>query len=99
MGVQKILYVHLPISILVSYSWQLCLFVFSVRIQKVLRLLVASADGTLYVYNLDTNEGGDCTLLKQYRFVPVSLILLHIWNIVREALIYGMHTPWNRILM
>ncbi|PNF16942.1 WD repeat domain phosphoinositide-interacting protein 2 [Cryptotermes secundus] len=36
-------------------------------IQKVLRLLVASADGTLYVYNLDTNEGGDCTLLKQYR--------------------------------
>ncbi|GFG29084.1 hypothetical protein Cfor_00254 [Coptotermes formosanus] len=38
-------------------------------IQKVLRLLVASADGTLYVYNLDTNEGGDCTLLKQYRFV------------------------------
>jgi len=36
-------------------------------IQKVLRLLVASADGTLYVYNLDSNEGGDCTLLKQYR--------------------------------
>ncbi|XP_043465013.1 WD repeat domain phosphoinositide-interacting protein 2 isoform X2 [Leptopilina heterotoma] len=36
-------------------------------IQKVLRLLVASADGYLYVYNLDTNEGGDCTLLKQHR--------------------------------
>ncbi|KDR16597.1 WD repeat domain phosphoinositide-interacting protein 2 isoform X2 [Zootermopsis nevadensis] len=36
-------------------------------IQKVLRLLVASADGTLYVYNLDTKEGGDCTLLKQFR--------------------------------
>jgi hypothetical protein len=47
------------------------------RIQKVLRLLVASADGTLYVYNLDTNEGGDCTLLKQYRFVVFFLILLH----------------------
>ncbi|XP_046987585.1 WD repeat domain phosphoinositide-interacting protein 2 isoform X2 [Schistocerca americana] len=36
-------------------------------IQKVLRLLVASADGYLYVYNLDPNEGGDCTLLKQHR--------------------------------
>ncbi|XP_014235192.2 WD repeat domain phosphoinositide-interacting protein 2 isoform X1 [Trichogramma pretiosum] len=36
-------------------------------IQKVLRLLVASADGYLYVYNLDTQEGGDCTLFKQHR--------------------------------
>ncbi|XP_011299905.1 WD repeat domain phosphoinositide-interacting protein 2 [Fopius arisanus] len=36
-------------------------------IQKVLRLLVANADGYLYVYNLDPNEGGDCTLLKQHR--------------------------------
>nr|CAD7458477.1 unnamed protein product [Timema tahoe] len=39
-------------------------------IQKVLRLLVASADGYLYVYNLDTAEGGDCTLLKQHRRPP-----------------------------
>nr|CAD7433001.1 unnamed protein product [Timema monikensis] len=37
-------------------------------IQKVLRLLVASADGYLYVYNLDTAEGGVCTLLKQHRY-------------------------------
>ncbi|KAG8231755.1 hypothetical protein J437_LFUL012034 [Ladona fulva] len=36
-------------------------------IQKILRLLVASADGYLYVYNLDTSEGGDCNLLKQHR--------------------------------
>ncbi|XP_043256861.1 WD repeat domain phosphoinositide-interacting protein 2 isoform X5 [Colletes gigas] len=36
-------------------------------VQKVFRLLVASADGYLYVYNLDTTEGGDCTLLKQHR--------------------------------
>ncbi|XP_016844709.1 WD repeat domain phosphoinositide-interacting protein 2 isoform X3 [Nasonia vitripennis] len=36
-------------------------------IQKVLRLLVASADGYLYVYNLDTSEGGDCPLFKQHR--------------------------------
>lgn len=36
-------------------------------IQNQLRLLVASEDGTLYVYNLDGNEGGDLTLLKQHR--------------------------------
>lgn len=31
------------------------------------RVLVASADGYLYIYNLDDHEGGDCTLLKQHR--------------------------------
>ncbi|XP_034242200.1 WD repeat domain phosphoinositide-interacting protein 2 isoform X5 [Thrips palmi] len=36
-------------------------------IQKQMRLLVASEDGYLYVYSLDMNEGGDCTLLKQHR--------------------------------
>ncbi|XP_076671376.1 autophagy-related 18a isoform X2 [Andrena cerasifolii] len=39
------------------------------EVHNVLRLLVASADGYLYVYNLDTTEGGDCTLLKQHRLV------------------------------
>nr|KAF7438762.1 hypothetical protein H0235_001153 [Vespula pensylvanica] len=34
---------------------------------KVPKLLVASADGYLYVYNLDVTEGGNCTLLKQHR--------------------------------
>ncbi|OAD55599.1 WD repeat domain phosphoinositide-interacting protein 2 [Eufriesea mexicana] len=36
-------------------------------VHEVLRLLVASAEGYLYVYNLDSTEGGDCTLLKQHR--------------------------------
>ncbi|XP_044576348.1 WD repeat domain phosphoinositide-interacting protein 2 isoform X3 [Cotesia glomerata] len=36
-------------------------------IEKVLRLLVANADGYLYIYDLDPDEGGDCTLLKQHR--------------------------------
>uniref|UniRef100_A0A8D8TZG5 WD repeat domain phosphoinositide-interacting protein 2 n=1 Tax=Cacopsylla melanoneura TaxID=428564 RepID=A0A8D8TZG5_9HEMI len=36
-------------------------------IQKMLRLLVASTDGFLYVYNLDPNEGGDCVLIRQHR--------------------------------
>lgn len=37
------------------------------RIQNQLRLLVATEDNVLYVYNLDSNEGGDLTLLRQHR--------------------------------
>ncbi|XP_073976936.1 autophagy-related 18a isoform X2 [Rhodnius prolixus] len=36
-------------------------------VQKVLRLLVASSDGSLYVYNLDVVDGGDCSLIKQHK--------------------------------
>uniref|UniRef100_A0A672FLE4 Uncharacterized protein n=1 Tax=Salarias fasciatus TaxID=181472 RepID=A0A672FLE4_SALFA len=36
-----------------------------VRIQKIPRLLVAAADGYLHLYNLDPQEGGECTLMKQ----------------------------------
>lgn len=36
-------------------------------ISKQLRLLVASAEGILYVYALDPVEGGDCPLVKQHR--------------------------------
>lgn len=36
-------------------------------IQKLPRLLVASQDGYLYMYNLDPNEGGECALVKQHR--------------------------------
>ncbi|XP_068102998.1 WD repeat domain phosphoinositide-interacting protein 2-like [Hyperolius riggenbachi] len=36
-------------------------------IQKIPRLLVGAADGYLYIYNLDPQEGGECTLMKQHR--------------------------------
>ncbi|EDO38563.1 predicted protein, partial [Nematostella vectensis] len=36
-------------------------------IGKLPRLLVSSADGYLYIYNIDPEDGGDCTLLKQHR--------------------------------
>lgn len=32
-----------------------------------LRLLVATEDGILYIYNIDSNEGGDLVLYKQHR--------------------------------
>lgn len=34
---------------------------------KVLRVLVASADGFLYVYDLNVGDGGECTLIKQHK--------------------------------
>ncbi|XP_029946025.1 WD repeat domain phosphoinositide-interacting protein 2-like [Salarias fasciatus] len=37
------------------------------EIQKIPRLLVAAADGYLHLYNLDPQEGGECTLMKQHR--------------------------------
>ncbi|XP_063790191.1 WD repeat domain phosphoinositide-interacting protein 2 isoform X2 [Pseudophryne corroboree] len=36
-------------------------------IQKIPRLLVGAADGYLYIYNLDPQEGGECTLMKQHK--------------------------------
>lgn len=36
-------------------------------IMNQLRLLVATEDGYLYVYNIDGNEGGDLTLYKQHK--------------------------------
>lgn len=35
-------------------------------INKLPRILVASADGYLYIYNLDPADGQECPLLRQY---------------------------------
>lgn len=42
-----------------------CLF----RIQKLPRLLVASSDGNLYIYNVDPQDGGECVLVQKHRYV------------------------------
>lgn len=36
-------------------------------IQKLPRLLVASSDGYLYIYNVDPQEGGECVLVNKHR--------------------------------
>ncbi|KAL0180220.1 hypothetical protein M9458_025662, partial [Cirrhinus mrigala] len=43
------------------------LYIIVCRIQKVPRLLVASLDGHLYIYNVDPQEGGDCHLAEKHR--------------------------------
>lgn len=45
------------------------------RIKQIPRLLVASTDGYLYIYNLDKNEGGECALVKQHRYTVVNAYL------------------------
>uniref|UniRef100_A0A3B3S5V4 WD repeat domain, phosphoinositide interacting 1 n=1 Tax=Paramormyrops kingsleyae TaxID=1676925 RepID=A0A3B3S5V4_9TELE len=38
-------------------------------IQKLPRLLVASSDGSLYIYNVDPQDGGECVLVKNHRLI------------------------------
>ena len=48
-------------------TYEILNFSFQLRIQKVMRLLIASTDGYVYMYAINPVEGGDCTLLKQHR--------------------------------
>lgn len=49
-----------------------------------LRLLVASSDGYLYVYNLDMAEGGECPMWKQHRYdsamISLFSVVLSTWR-------------------
>ncbi|KAK6301689.1 WD repeat domain phosphoinositide-interacting protein 1 [Coregonus clupeaformis] len=36
-------------------------------VQKLPRLLVASSDGHIYIYNIDPQEGGECVLVRKHR--------------------------------
>jgi len=50
-------------------------------IQKVPRILIASSDGYLYIYDLNMNEGGDCNLVKQHRLDANSEEVLSAVNV------------------
>ncbi|XP_041829532.1 WD repeat domain phosphoinositide-interacting protein 1-like isoform X1 [Melanotaenia boesemani] len=41
-------------------------------IQKLPRLLVASSDGYLYIYNVDPQDGGECVLVQKHRLFESS---------------------------
>ncbi|RVE59424.1 hypothetical protein OJAV_G00188340 [Oryzias javanicus] len=41
-------------------------------IQKLPRLLVASSDGFLYIYNVDPQDGGECVLVQKHRLFETS---------------------------
>lgn len=52
-----------------SFSHAVCVSL--ARIQKLPRLLVASSDGYLYIYNVDPQDGGECVLAQKHRCVWV----------------------------
>ncbi|XP_029997445.1 WD repeat domain phosphoinositide-interacting protein 1-like isoform X2 [Sphaeramia orbicularis] len=41
-------------------------------VQKLPRLLVATADGQLFIYNLDPQDGGECVLAQKHRLFGVD---------------------------
>uniref|UniRef100_A0A8C7ZAY6 WD repeat domain, phosphoinositide interacting 1 n=1 Tax=Oryzias sinensis TaxID=183150 RepID=A0A8C7ZAY6_9TELE len=41
-------------------------------IQKLPRLLAASSDGFLYIYNVDPQDGGECVLVQKHRLFETS---------------------------
>ena len=49
----------------------MCVCVCLSRVQKLPRLLVASSDGHLYMYNVDPQDGGECVLFRKHRYVCV----------------------------
>lgn len=55
-------------------------YVVCVRIQKLPRLLVASSDGCLYIYNVDPQDGGECVLVQKHRCVCIMHSCLHLNN-------------------
>eukprot|EP00092_Neocalanus_flemingeri_P001120 GFUD01001193.1.p1 GENE.GFUD01001193.1~~GFUD01001193.1.p1 ORF type:complete len:480 (+),score=82.30 GFUD01001193.1:248-1687(+) len=53
-------------------------------IRKSLRLLICNEEGFLLMYSLDTEEGGDCSLIKQFKLVE-SPTVLHQNEIVETS--------------
>ncbi|MED6277399.1 WD repeat domain phosphoinositide-interacting protein 1 [Characodon lateralis] len=43
-----------------------------VTIQRLLRLLVATTDGQLFIYNVDPQDGGECQLACEHRLIGVD---------------------------
>lgn len=55
--------------IYVREQWHVMTCMYLCRIQKLPRLLVASSDGFLYIYNVDPQDGGECVLVQKHRLV------------------------------
>lgn len=66
----------------IDMSWPVCIY----RIQKLPRLLVASSDGFLYIYNVDPQDGGECVLVQKHRCVDgagintILTVTVNSWN-------------------
>ena len=45
------------------------------RIRKSLRLLICNDEGILHMYSLDQEDGGDCSLIKQFKLVETKTVI------------------------
>ena len=61
--------------------------------------MVVTSEGYLYQYNIDLENGGECLLLKQYRFVDepnVMLFATFVRSFLLIILMFGI-VLWNRM--
>lgn len=45
------------------------------------QVMVISSEGYFYSYNIDLENGGECSLMKQYRYLPLPYPIRHISNV------------------
>lgn len=63
--------------------WGLC-FYCCYRIQKLPRLLVATAEGQFFIYNVDPLDGGECMLVYKHRFVKCDYLIVIIVGKIKK---------------
>lgn len=54
------------------------------RIQKLPRLLVATAEGQFFIYNVDPLVGGECMLGYKHRFVKYDYLIVTIVDKIKK---------------
>lgn len=54
------------------------------RIQKLPRLLVATAEGQVFIYNVDPLDGGECMLIYKHRCVKCKCLILVIVSKIKK---------------
>lgn len=72
------------------------LFPFVHRIQKLPRLLVASSDGFLYIYNVDPQDGGECVLVQKHRYALEAEFAPVLVKVVETPPTFTLQTLWNQ---
>lgn len=64
------------------------------------QVMVATSDGFFYQYNIDLENGGECVLLKQYRYVKKHLVGIRMgatWSL--ELIKWdGLLAYWSRLM-
>lgn len=71
------------------------LFIDCYRIQKLPRLLVATAEGQFFIYNVDPLDGGECMLVYKHRFVKYDYLIVIIRGKIKKKGTKKHNIPWQ----